>query len=173
MRTVSTLTILLFSLLTFAQTNNNKINEIRKAVAQINKDSDYSIRKLENEEFLEHMTDNGGQLTGYFKRGQLVKIIEWIGLSSCVNITEYYLQENKLVFAYTKGSESPYIDSLEAFDHSKLIKTMECRFYFDNDKIIKTILTGATRCGGQPKVDWAKDHLENCLRDKKLLEKKL
>lgn len=118
------------------------------------------------------MTDNGGELTGYFKNGKLVKIVELIGLSSCVNITEYYLQDNKLIFAFIKRSESPYIDSLETFDRSKLIKTMECRFYYDDNKIIKTILNGATRCGGQPKKDWAKDYLENCLRDKKLLEKK-
>ena len=157
---------------TCAQSGTNSINEIRKTIAQINNDSGYSLKKLENEEFLEQMTDNGGELTGYFKNGQLVKIVEWIGLSSCVNITEYYLQDNKLIFAFIKGSESPYIDSLETFNHSKLIKTMECRFYFDNNKTIKTILNGATRCGRQPKKDWAKDYLENCLHDKKLLEKK-
>jgi len=162
----------LFSLQAFAQTNSNKINEIRKTVSQINNDSGYSIRKLENEEFLEQMTDNGGVLTGYFKNGRLVKIIEWIGLSSCVNITEYYLQNNKLIFVFIKGSESPYIDSLETFDHSKLIKKMECRFYYDDNKMVKAILSGATRCGGQPKKDWAKDYFENYLRDKKLLEKK-
>ncbi len=151
MKIVPTLIIVLLGLETSAQSGINKINEIRKIVAQINNDSGYLIRKLENEEFLEQITDNGGDLTGYFKNGQLIKIVEWIGLSSCVNITEYYLQDNKLIFAFTKGSESPYIDSLETFDHSKLIKTMECRFYFDNNKTIKTILNGATRCGGQPK----------------------
>ena len=156
----------------FTQTNSDKINNIRKIVTQINNDSGYLIRKLENEDFLEQMTDNGGELTGYFKNGRPVKIIEWIGLSSCVKITEYYFRNNKLIFAFTKGSEAPYIDSLETFDRSRLIKTMECRFYFDNNKTIKTILSGATRCGGQPKKEWAKENLENCLRDKKLLEKK-
>ena len=172
MRIVPTSIIVLLTLQACAQSGNNKINEIRKTVVQINNDSGYSIRKLENEEFLEQMTDNGGELTGYFKNGKLVKIIEWIGLSSCVNITEYYLQDNKLIFVFTKGSESPYIDSLETFDHSRLIKTMECRFYYNNNKLIKTILKGATRCGGQPNKDWAKDYLEILLHDKQLLEKK-
>jgi hypothetical protein len=94
MKIFLTLTLLLFGLLIFAQTENNMLNKIRKAVEHINNDSGYAIKKLDNEEFLEHTTDNGGQLTGYFKNGQLVKIIEWIGLSSCVDITEYYLQNN-------------------------------------------------------------------------------
>ncbi len=81
---------MLFSFHVYAQSGNTGINKIRKIVTQINKDSDYSKRKLENEEFLEQMTDNGGELTGYFKNRKLVKIVEWIGLSSCVNITEYY-----------------------------------------------------------------------------------
>ncbi len=59
-----------------AQTNSDRIINIRKIVSQIDNDSGYSIRKLENEEFLEQMTDNGGELTGYFKNEKLVKIIE-------------------------------------------------------------------------------------------------
>src|SRR6266498_5591119 len=129
------LAFLLLNLYTFAQKDDNKINKIRKTVEKINRDSAYAIKKLDSEEFLEQLPDNGGELTGYFKNGQLVKIIEWIGLSSCVNITEYYLEDNKLIFTYTKGSESPYVDSLQTFDHNKLNKTMECRFYFDNDKV--------------------------------------
>ena len=172
MRILITITPLLFSLLTFAQVDNSKITKIRKAVEQINKDSGYTIKKLESEEFLEQTPDNGAELTGYLKNGQLIKITEWIGLSSCINITEYYLQANKLIFTYTKGSESTYLDSLQTFDLTKLNMTMECRFYFDNDKVIKTILNGATRCSGQPTSDLSKEYLEECSRYKKLFVKK-
>jgi hypothetical protein len=172
MKIFLTLTLLLFGLLIFAQTENNMLNKIRKAVEHINNDSGYAIKKLDNEEFLEHTTDNGGQLTGYFKNGQLVKIIEWIGLSSCVDITEYYLQNNKLIFAYTKGSESPYIDSLQTFDHGTINETMECRFYFSNNKIVKTILKGSTRCSGQPTAGRAKNYLDECSRYTRLLKKR-
>src|SRR5882724_3202589 len=164
MRTLYILALLLFRLCSFAQSNNIKINEIRNTVERINNDSGYTIRKLDNEEFLEEMPDNGGELAGYFKNGHLVKIIERIGLSSCVNVTEYYLHDNKLIFTYTKGSEFPYVDSLQTFDQSKLNKTMECRFYFDNNKILKKILNGSTRCGGQPTVELAKDYLDECSR---------
>ena len=172
MKTLLTLTLLFFSLFAFAQTDKTDINKIRKIVEQINKDSAYTIKKLDNEEFLEQMTDEGGELTGYFKNGLLVKIIEWIGLSSCIDITEYYLQDNKLIFTYTKGSEYSYNDTLETFDRSKLNMTMECRFYFDNNKVIKKILKGSTRCGGQATVDLAKNYLDECSRYKKLLTKK-
>jgi hypothetical protein len=49
---------------------------------------------------------------------------------------------------------------------------MECRFYCDNDKTIKTILSGARRCRGQPEQDWAMGYLKIFLQFKKLLEKK-
>lgn len=172
MKTLFTLKVLFFSFFTFAQTSNANINKIRKIVEQINKDTAYTIKTLDNEEFLEQMTDEGGQLTGYFKNRKLVKIIEWVGLSSCIDITEYYLQGGKLIFTYTKGSEYLYSDSLGTFDRNKLNMTMECRFYLYNNKIIKKILKGSTRCGGQPTIDLAKNYLEECSHYKKLLAKK-
>jgi hypothetical protein len=127
---------------------------------------------LSNEEFLEHTTDGGGELTGYFKNGELVKIKEWIGLSSCINITEYYLQSNKLIFTYTEGSEFPYNDSLESIDYKKPVRTMECRFYYENNKLIKSILKGESHCSGKPTADWAKTNLEESSRYRKLLKNK-
>ena len=167
-----TLTFLVFGLYSFGQKDNDKINKIRNAVEQINNDSTYTIKKLDAEEFLEETTDNGGELSGYFKKGKLVKVVEWVGLSSCVIITEYYLQSDQLIFTYTQGRESPYIDSLQTFDNSKQTKTMECRFYFENHKVIKKIFKGSTRCGGAPTVEWAKENLEACSKYRKLFEKK-
>jgi hypothetical protein len=118
------------------------------------------------------MTDGGGQVTGYFKNGQLVKMVEFIGLSSCVNITEYYVQDAKLIFAYTLGKEFLYVDSIATFNSSIQNLTMECRFYFKENKIIKSILKGQTRCSGKPIVDWTKDYLEETTRYRKLLTKK-
>src|SRR5579871_4069993 len=164
--------VFLFSFSVFSQTDNIMINKIQKIVQQINNDSGYTIKKLDNDEFLDHTTDEGGELTAYFKNGQLVKIIEWIGLSSCVNITEYYLQDNKLIFTYTKGSQYSYNESSGNFDRNKLSNTMECRFYYDNDKLIRHAFKGETRCGGQPTLSWAKNDMEECERYKKLFMKK-
>ncbi len=172
MRTLFTSTLFLFNLLAFSQENKNSIDKIRLVVEQINKDSGFSKKLLSNEAFLEHTTDGGGELTGYFKNGELVKIKEWVGLSSCINITDYYLQSGKLIFTYTEGSEFAYNDSLESFDYKKLVRTMECRFYYENGKLIKSILKGESRCTGKPVPEWSKDYQSECSRYQKLLKNK-
>ena len=152
----------------FSQADSSRINKIRKIVQQINKDTSdgnalYETITLNNGEFMtEYMTDGGGQLSGYFKNGHLVKMVERIGLSSCVNTTEFYLKDNKLIFTYIQGKEFKYVDSLATFNSSIQTVTMECRFYFYKDKMIKSILTGSTRCGGEPSDSWAKMCLNTC-----------
>ena len=146
----------------FAQQNISTVDNIRKAVEKINSDTSYTTKTLDNEEFMKQMTDGGGQLTGYFKNGQLWKIIARIGLSSCVNTTEYYVQDDKLYFVYIEGKEFKYVDSLASFDPNIHNVTMECRFYYVNGKMIKSILTGSTRCGGEPSDSWAKTYQDAC-----------
>lgn len=79
MKTFYTLTFVLICIVTFAQTDNS-LNKIRKTVEQINKDKSLTTKTLNNEQFLQETTDGGGQLIGYFKSGQLVKIVERVGL---------------------------------------------------------------------------------------------
>ncbi|MEO7210541.1 MAG: hypothetical protein ABIY35_06330 [Chitinophagaceae bacterium] len=166
------MTLLLFCSQTFAQADSIVIKKIRKTVEQINKDCGYTIKILDNEEFMGQITDGGGQVTGYFKKGQLVKIDEFIGLSSCVNTTTYYLKDNKLIFVYTQGKEFQYVDSIATFNSSIQTVTMECRFYFENDKMIESIFKGATRCGGPPLDSWAKNYLDDTTRYIDLFTKK-
>ena len=167
MRTLYIFIFLLSSLLTYSQ--ENSIEKIRHAVGQINKDSGYSKKVLNNEEFMGESSDGGGQLTGYFKNGELVKIKEWIGLSSCINITEYYLQSGKLIFTYTEGKDFVYSDLSKKFNPQKQTLTMECRFYFENDKLVKNTFKGQSRCSGKPKVEWANNYLDDYARYQKLL----
>jgi hypothetical protein len=161
----------LFGMASFAQTDNS-VNNIRKAVEQINADKSLTTKTLENEQFLQQVTDGGGQLTGYFKNGELIKIVERIGLSSCVDITEYYIQNNKLIFVYARGKEFEYIDSLAAFNSSIQKLTMECRFYYKDGALLTSVLTGSTRCGGQPAVSWSQTYQGNYVRYTKLLTTK-
>ncbi|MBC7451611.1 MAG: hypothetical protein H7259_09005 [Cytophagales bacterium] len=133
-----------------AQTDNSKIVAIRKTVEQINHTKGYTIKTLEGEQFLQQTTDRGGTLTGYFKNGVLVKIVESIGLSSCIILTEYYFQKESLVFAYTQGKEFKYVDSLAGFDRNIPELKMECRYYFYKEVLIQSITSGFTRCSGDP-----------------------
>jgi len=160
--------------LAFAQSDSSRIDKIRKTVQNINKDTTYTIKTLKSEEFIDpnQAPDGGGHLIGYFKNGQLVKIDEFIGLSSCLDITTYYLHDNKLIFVYTQGKEFQYVDSLATFNSNIQTVTMECRFYFDNGQMIQSILNGATRCGGQPLDSWAKTDQDKCTRYINLFKKK-
>jgi hypothetical protein len=89
---ISTLTTLavMFFISAMGQDIDDKIQIIKKRFTYINKDNAYTIVTLDNEEFLEQMTDGGGQLTGYLKDGGFSKIFESIGLSYCIQTREYY-----------------------------------------------------------------------------------
>jgi len=141
-----TFTIILSLSLTFSVfAQNKKIKEIRKKFQTINRDTTYSTLTLNNEEFLEQMTDGGGQLTGYFKYQNIDKIHERIGLSYGVLTREYYLEEGQLIFVFEKEDTFPYVDSLAALDYTKTETAFEGRYYFDNGKLIKTKIKGEKR----------------------------
>ena len=137
-------------------------------VRDINREEDYETKTLENEEFLEQMTDGGGELTAWIRDGRVVKMTEWVGLSSCVNVTEYYLQDSQLVFISVQGSEWAYVDSTGSFDPAVQNVTMEARFYFDDNALIKSDLNGSTRCGGAPTKEWASVYQAAAMRLKAL-----
>ena len=48
---------------------------VQEEVQLIDNEKDYQIKTLNNEQFLDHMTDGGGQLVGYFKNEKISKII--------------------------------------------------------------------------------------------------
>ncbi len=141
----------------------DKVRLIRFAVERINGDTSYLKKTLENEQFLEHMTDGGGALTGYFKNGKLVKLVERVGLSSCISIYEYYFENGQLIFVYRLEKVFPYDNESGLFDYTKQEVSMECRFYLVNGKLIRSKFSGEPRCGNQPSVA----DLERLLKDGK------
>jgi hypothetical protein len=158
--------------LAFSQSSEKSLIEIKKMVSEINTDSGYVVKTLENEQFMSHNTDGGGDLNGYYKNGKLVKIVERIGLSSCVNVSEFYLTEGKLIFVFTQGSEFLWVDSSATFNPTIQEIKMECRYYFKKDKLLKSILWGGTRCAGNAQEEWAKLYQNDCLRYIDLLNRK-
>lgn len=135
-----TLGILLLTPLLFGQSNDT-VKHIREIVEQINTDTAYTTRTIEGDQWMEHTTDGGGYLTGYFKQGQLVKIVELVGLSSCTLIYEYYFQDDNLIFVYGQEKNFEYVDSLASFDYTTQTLAMEFRFYFESNNLIKSKIT--------------------------------
>ncbi|MFI5129407.1 MAG: hypothetical protein ACHQFX_05425 [Chitinophagales bacterium] len=121
-----------------AQSKTLLITAIRKDFQAINADKTLSKKTLTDEEFMENATDGGGELTGYYKKDSLVKIIEWIGLSFGNRTREFYLKNAKLFFVYEKFESFVVKDSTVAeIDHSKVTTTFEGRYYFNKDKLIE------------------------------------
>lgn len=152
-----------------AQIDSAYIITVDRRVQAINAEKDYEVRTLENDAFLEYTTDGGGELKGYLKNGELVKMVAWVGLSSCVIITEYYFDRSQLVFVRVQGLEFAYVDSTASFDPSVQNITMEGRFYYRDNDAAPVSLTGSTRCGGPPSKEWAAINLAEAARLKDLL----
>ena len=95
------LLIILTGLFSFSVSGQgNKISDIREKVQFINTDTSYVKVTLENNDFLEEMTDGGGQLIGFFKGETISKITERIGLSYAKYSTEYYFWKGQLFFCW-------------------------------------------------------------------------
>lgn len=124
----------------FAQNENAKIKAIQQIYKRTNQLSGFKKLTLQNEAFLENVPDGGGTLTGYFKKGILYKIKEWVGLSYGIVETEYYINKNALVFAYVKERHFKMVN--DEVDYKTTIPAYEGRFYFDLNKLLRMIQKG-------------------------------
>ena len=136
------LTITAFAATSHAQTKSELLAAIRKDFQSINSNKTLTKKTLNNEEFMENMTDGGGELTAYYKKDSIVKIFEWIGLSYGNRTREFYFKSNKLFFVYEKFESFLIIDTSQEMDYSKTKKTFEGRYYFNKDKLIEQKITG-------------------------------
>lgn len=124
-----------------SQSVNDQIQQIKGRFASINQNKNYEVVTINHEDFLENMTDGGGELQGYFKDGELYKVFESIGLSYCMQTREYYFWDGKLIFVFETEADFG-MDSTGAWDYSQTKIAFEGRFYFSNDKLISTNIKG-------------------------------
>ena len=142
------LTSLLFFYTNFLFSQNEKeaIESIKSHFKWVNRQNNFEIAELNNEDYLKNSPDNGGQLRGYFRNDTLYKIVEHFGSSYAMMITEYYFLNNELIFVYdVEKNYRQIIDSTDGFmgfDYSKLETKYESRFYFSKGKEIKKLETG-------------------------------
>lgn len=162
--------ILTLSLITtFGQDTTKLINEIRKEFKTINNDATLKKVALNNEDFLEHTMDGGAQLTGFYKAGQLKKIVRWFGLSNGNEIFEYYFKNQQLIFVYAQFNSFVYDkEQIIRFDTTE--KTFVRRYYFYDNKLIDKITTGHNRFEDDT-IDAEKTLLTEANDNKKLLER--
>ena len=164
--------LVVLSLTSLAQgTKSEQIRLIKKEFQIINNETTLKKIKLENEEFLTNMTDGGGQLVGYFDTAHIRKIYQWIGLSNGNEITEYYFKNGKLIFVYAIFKSFIFDQKYQQFNRTKTKTTSEGRFYFNNKKLIESLISGQNRFGNRSR-DPEKEFLNEAMDNLKLLSKR-
>ncbi|MBN8666552.1 MAG: hypothetical protein J0M30_03550 [Chitinophagales bacterium] len=128
-----------------AQSITKKYPEVAEKVKKINADSSFKKITLTNEQFMPQMTDGGGELTGYFKKGIIQKITRKIGLSYGIETYDYYFTNEKLMFIYETFYVFIVNDSLGTLDQTKTELNFIGTYYFQNNKLIDSETVGHNR----------------------------
>ena len=127
-----------------AITKDSAVSDIRKKAEQINRIPFTESLLLENEDFLEQLPDGGASLTGYFYKGELVKISEWTGLSYGVIQRHYYLENGELFYAL-ETEDYFAVDDASGIDPSRFDQTYAGDFYFSDGKLFVNTTRGQGR----------------------------
>lgn len=167
---LTTLLVLNFAFV-FGQDKVEIINQIRKEYKIINHDTALKKVILKNESFVKPMTDGGGELAGYYKVGQLKKMVSWIGLSYGNRIFEYYFKNNKLIFIYEQCNSFVFDKEYQQFRLDTTEVAFEGRYYFHDNKLIDQITTGHKRFEDDS-IDAEKTLLKEADDNRKLMDRK-
>jgi hypothetical protein len=126
--------------------SGDTIQQIRNTVEQINLDTSYTIKTLNNKALLEEAPNKTIQLIGYFKSGNLIKVLEKIEQNGCSKKYEYYYQGKLLIFVSGREHVFAFNDSTQTFDKTKEVPGWGCSYYLFKGSLIKTIKLGHSRC---------------------------
>lgn len=152
---MKSLLILIFLLLlltgdsnSFAQDKDEITNDIRGKMEDIHLDTALKSVTLQNGEFLQNMTDGGGELTGFYKGKKIYRIYRSVGISNGVYTTEFYYWKNRLMYVRDQFNSYVYNDSLGTFDYTKINPTFNGYYYFKDEKLIDHRSIGHNRFEG-------------------------
>lgn len=132
--------IFLININLFSQKKEAIIKMINIKVDAITKVQNHKTAQLSQEEFMDHTTDRGADLTGYFEKGKLVKILSWIGLSNYFVADEYFLDNDKLICVHEVENFFEYNDSTG--EETNTVERFDGRYWFDKNKKIDELLFG-------------------------------
>ena len=113
------------------KTEEEIISEIQKRFYTINADLP-SLKKVEQE--LMGESTEGGTVESYYQDQGLAKIVANYYGEMGQSIEEYYFSEDKLFFVFSKKLS---YDKPMYVEGSKVTKTIENRYYFYKDKIVR------------------------------------
>jgi len=134
--------------ISYGQSKEAKIKDIRSLFQKINSDNTLKVIKLENEDIPGPALDNGQSLTAFYKGNTIYKIQAWVGLSYAIREYEFYLKDSQVFFVYEKESDFPSNEAKATLDHSKTVVAFEARYYLYQNKIIDVKSKGKKRFEG-------------------------
>ena len=137
--------------------SESSINNIRRQYAAINKRSS-RFKKVKKE--LSGFSLEGGQLIAYLDGPAVVKLVVTHYGEMGRTSEEYYYSNGKLIFVFEKVSH--YNKPMSG----KVVRTVENRYYFDNDQMIRWIDENGKQAdtSGEEFQSKQKDLLENSNR---------
>lgn len=136
---------LFFVLGLFGQSISDTIKAIDQKVSELNSEKGYWISTFKNEAFLDSAFINQagqgfGELTGYFKNGNLCKIREMYGLKiiNDTAVTEYYFVNSELIYVSETENYNPniYYDSTGTIDYKTKEPEFYGQYYFSHNRLI-------------------------------------
>jgi hypothetical protein len=135
-----------FATTSHAQTHKDSVlTAIRATFQQTNRDKTLRVIHLDEDDFTDENTDNGGELSGYFKVDTLTKIVLEVGLSYAMMRWEYYFDKGQIIFIYETEKDYPEDSTTLNLINDKIILAFEGRYYYDNGALINTIFKGKKR----------------------------
>jgi len=114
-----------------AKNEEELVLDIRAKFADINNNiKSYEISKID----FYGRSSEGGELTGYFKNGDLMKMVLKLDGEGGKVREEYYLVDGKLFFVFTQN----YLYNGNVFGAATKVQSVaENRYYFYNDKLFR------------------------------------
>ncbi|HEV2355024.1 MAG TPA: hypothetical protein VGR89_12325 [Puia sp.] len=129
-----------------AQTpKDSVIAHARQVFRETNHDRTLRNVSLDEGEFTDETTDNGGRLVGYFKGDTLCKMTLEIGLSYAMTRLDYYFEHGQVIFIYETEKDYPVESVSRGLDNTRLVLAFEGRYYYENGSLITYVFKGQKR----------------------------
>ncbi len=124
----------------FGQGFNERHPEVRTFTESVDgKLQTYSQVILDNDEFMEQMTDGGGRLTGYFSGNEVRKINVTVGVSYGKYEFDYYFKNSKLYYIVESFKQYAYDVDTDTWNYSKMEQTFNGDYLFQPDFDYETL----------------------------------
>jgi hypothetical protein len=153
---------LLFTLTAQGQGLIDKYPEIQTEKKKIDQNDSLNIIQMENEEFLEQMTNGGGELKGFYDlNGSFRKIEVTVFISHGVQEHTFYLQNETPILVDDRFRQFAWNEETSTFDYNKFDGGFHGTYLFRDGRLIDQISLGHNRFEDD-QVDIEKTFLFEC-----------